>query len=81
MESDRRTEVATGKELVPLPIPVLELLESLPLVFIVADQLRSSHDAIPVVFDADVGDPHFFEMIQDLDRRGLTSLMILMPVF
>lgn len=65
----------------PLSVPVLELLQSFPLVLIVADELGGGHDVVPVVVDADVGDPDFFEKTEDLDSGCGTSLMILMPVF
>ena len=70
---------ATGEQLLPLPIPVAKLLQSLPLALVVADQFRVDHDLVPIIEYGDLRERQFFEICEDLDGRGVTNFMILMP--
>ncbi len=51
VESDCFEGKGFGEEFVPFFVPVGELLQSFPLVFIVADELWFHHDVVPVIMN------------------------------
>ena len=53
IESDRFEGEGFSEEFVPFFVPVGELLQSFPLVFVVADELGFHHDVVPVVVNLD----------------------------
>jgi len=67
VELDCGEEIAIREKFWPFSIPVIQLLEGLPLIFIVADQLGRHHDMVPVIVDADVSYLDFLKCIEDLD--------------
>lgn len=73
--------VALSKKFFPFSVPITELLQCFPLTLVIADQFWVDHDLIPVVLDVDLSYIDLFEVKKDLDRIGITDLMILMPTF
>lgn len=80
-QGEGSAEVASGEEFVPFPVPVLKLLEGFPLIFIVADELRGGHDAIPIIVYVNMCNFDFFQEVENLDGSMITSLMIFTPTF
>lgn len=72
---------AVREKVFPLFVPIVQLLQGLPLAFVITDKLGVDHDFIPIVKYADSSYLDFFEMIKDLNRNCFTNFMILMPTF
>lgn len=73
--------VGLAEQLPPLAIPVAELLQTLPLVLIVADQVGGRHHAVPVVLDAHLPHRRLFQIPQDLDPYPRTNFITFTPTF
>ena len=52
----------------PFVIPVGELLEGLPCIFIIANQLGKHHDFIPVVVEMHFPDALFLEFLESISH-------------